>query len=78
MRLAVSDTGCGISRDDLGHIFSPFFTRKERGTGLGLAIVHAIVEHHGGRIEVESAPGVTTFTVWLPSAAAQPAHQLAA
>ena len=78
VRLCVCDTGCGISRDDLGHIFSPFFTRKERGTGLGLAIVHAIVEHHGGRIEVESAPGATTFTIWLPSAAAQPAHQLAA
>jgi hypothetical protein len=66
----VSDTGGGIAPADLSKIFSPFFSRKERGTGLGLAIVHAIVERHGGRIEVESRPGATTFTVWLPAAGA--------
>lgn len=79
VRLRVSDTGRGIGAEDLNRIFTPFFTRKERGTGLGLAIVHAIVERHGGRIEVASRPGQTTFTVWLPTteAAAQLTPQAA-
>ncbi len=76
--LSVSDTGCGVSREDLGRIFLPFFTRKERGTGLGLAIVHAIVERHGGRLEVESRPGATTFRVRLPRAEGAAEPRLAA
>jgi len=78
IRLRVSDTGGGIAREDLSRIFSPFFTRKERGTGLGLAIVHAIIERHGGRIEVRSSPGSTTFTVWLPAQASGDRARLAA
>ncbi|MEW6542348.1 MAG: ATP-binding protein [Nitrospirota bacterium] len=70
VRIAVSDTGTGIAPDHLPRLFDPFFTTREDGTGLGLAIVHAIVEGHGGRIEVESEIGRgTTFTVLLPGEA---------
>ena len=65
--LVVRDTGHGINSADLGRIFDPFFTtKKQRGTGLGLSISYAIVQRYGGRISVESQPGVgTTFTLWL-------------
>ncbi|MEP6788322.1 MAG: ATP-binding protein [Acidobacteriota bacterium] len=65
----VSDTGNGISPENLSNIFEPYFSTKETGTGLGLAIVHKIVEIHDGAIEVESAEGEgTKFTVKLPRA----------
>ena len=48
-------------------IFDPYFTTKPKGTGLGLAIVHKIVEAHGGRIALQSAPGAgTRFQITLP------------
>jgi signal transduction histidine kinase len=60
--LSVSDTGMGIPRDDLEHIFEPFFSRQKDGTGLGLAITARIVEEHKGSIEVSSEVGRgTTF-----------------
>jgi signal transduction histidine kinase len=65
----VRDDGCGMSREILERIFDPFFTTKRvgEGTGLGLGIAWHIVTAHGGRIEVESAPGAgTTFRVHLP------------
>jgi signal transduction histidine kinase len=73
--VTVTDTGLGIPKDELPHIFERFFRGdKPRqmqvpGTGLGLAIVREIVELHGGQVTVESEVGVsTTFTVWLPLA----------
>ena len=67
--LLIRDQGCGMDDDQLGQIFSPFFTTKERGTGLGLAITRKIVEGHGGLIHAESAPGAgTTLHLRLPRA----------
>ncbi len=64
--ISVSDTGCGISSQQLPTIFEPFVTYKKGGTGLGLAICKQIVEAHGGTISVESELGVgTTFVVTL-------------
>lgn len=76
MRLQVIDTGPGIPEKLLPKIFQPFFTTKgttkkgeARGTGLGLAICKEIIEHHDGRIEVQSEVGKgTTFTIYLPLA----------
>lgn len=67
IEIQVSDTGCGIQKDDLTKIFDPYFTTKTSGTGLGLAIAHNIVEAMGGTISVESQPGKgTTFRLVLP------------
>jgi signal transduction histidine kinase len=63
----IADSGPGIGAGDIGKIFDPFFSTKERGTGLGLALVHQIVVDHGGRIEVASPPGGgATFTLTFP------------
>ncbi len=67
IKIMVSDTGSGISKEDLEHIFDPYFTTKQTGTGLGLAIVHKIIEAHGGEVRAESEVGRgTTVTVLLP------------
>lgn len=63
----VTDNGPGIEAEKLDQIFQPFVSTKGKGMGLGLAICREIVEGHGGRLEVESTPGVgTTFIVRLP------------
>jgi signal transduction histidine kinase len=65
--IVISDSGPGISDDDLPLIFEPFFTRKGAGTGLGLSITQRIVEEHHGRIIVESIQEQgTRFTIELP------------
>jgi PAS domain S-box-containing protein len=62
-----ADTGVGIPAGYLPHLFEPFYTTRPDGLGLGLYVSRNIVEHHRGRIEVESTVGQgTTFTVWLP------------
>jgi len=66
-RISVGDSGRGIERDDLSHIFTPFFTTKgERGTGLGLYITRKIVEEHHGTISVKTGSRGTTFVISLP------------
>jgi two-component system sensor histidine kinase HydH len=67
IKIQVTDTGAGIGKDDMTHIFDPYFTTKPSGTGLGLAIGHNIMEAHKGEINVESQLGQgTTITLMLP------------
>ncbi len=67
--IGIRDSGKGIPKETLPLIFEPFFTTKEvgRGTGLGLAIVHGVVTRAGGRVEVDTSPRGTTFTVRFPA-----------
>lgn len=69
VRIAVSDTGCGIPSENLSKVFDPFFTTKQEcgGTGLGLSVVKTIIEEHGGSIHVESVTGGgATFIISFP------------
>ncbi|WP_020590252.1 sensor histidine kinase [Desulfobacter curvatus] len=70
VRLDISDSGCGISPENLKHIFEPFFSTKtnQGGTGLGLSITYGLVQELGGRINVESKVNEgTTFIIYLPT-----------
>jgi signal transduction histidine kinase len=67
VRIAISDTGCGIAPGNLQRIFDPFFTTKgERGTGLGLFITKQVVEEHEGSIAMDTGSRGTTFVISLP------------
>jgi signal transduction histidine kinase len=67
LRIAVSDTGIGMTHEVRERLFKPFFTTKEKGTGLGLLSCKRILTNHGGVIRVESEPGKgSTFSLYLP------------
>ncbi len=67
VRITVSDTGKGMTGDNIEKIFEPFFSTKDKGTGLGLAIVYNIITKHNGSIKVESEIDKgTSFTITLP------------
>lgn len=72
VKLTVTDQGAGISRDDLEHIFEPFFTKKKMGrsgSGLGMTVVWDTVNHHDGYIDIDSKQDQgTTITIYLPKA----------
>ena len=70
IRILISDTGKGIDKEHLSHIFEPFYTTKEpgQGTGLGLSIAYGIIQKHNGTIDAECNPGTgTTFIISLPA-----------
>ena len=68
VHVEVKDDGCGISREDMPHIFNPFFTKKSYGTGLGLTQIKKIMDLHQGVIEIASEEGEgTTATVSFPA-----------
>jgi signal transduction histidine kinase len=67
IKISISDTGAGMSKNTLENIFKPLFSTKMFGMGLGLSIVKMIVDKHKGTISVESEEGKgTTFTIELP------------
>jgi PAS domain S-box-containing protein len=68
LKLAITDHGDGIPKQNLGKIFNPYFTTKPKGRGLGLTIVSSIARRHGGTVRAESEAGAgCTFTVYLPA-----------
>ena len=68
VRIAIRDSGTGISERHLSKIFEPYFTTKPKGSGLGLATSFSIVRNHGGMIDVESEAGKgSTFSIYLPA-----------
>ncbi|MBI5027111.1 MAG: HAMP domain-containing protein [Nitrospirae bacterium] len=69
--ISFSDSGTGISKEDLPMVFEPYFTTKKLGIGLGLALTRRIIEEHSGSIEIESAPEKgTTVKIFIPEDAA--------
>jgi two-component system NtrC family sensor kinase len=69
LEVKVSDTGCGISKENIPKIFEPFYSTKgQKGTGLGLAVIWGIIDNHDGTISVDSELNKgTTFTILLPA-----------
>lgn len=83
IEVRVADSGCGITEENLGKLFTPFFTTKPtgKGTGLGLSIVYGIIKLHHGQIAVQSKPGkgttvIITLPLHLPEASARQTSDL--
>jgi PAS domain S-box-containing protein len=73
VEITVKDDGVGITKEEISHLFEPFYTTKSSGTGLGLAIAYRIMQDHGGTIQVSSVPGSgTTVVTQFPVAVDQP------
>jgi len=67
VEIRITDTGCGIKKEDIEKIYEPFFTTRDVGTGLGLAVVNRILEGYRGSIDIQSdVGGGTTCKVWFP------------
>jgi signal transduction histidine kinase len=67
LEISISDTGAGMTPEQINNAFDPFFTTKEMGTGLGLPLSQTIIETHGGSIEILSRMGRgTRITISLP------------
>ncbi len=65
--ISITDSGCGISQEQISHMFEPYYTTKPNGNGLGMMIVENIVKSHGGEIEIKSEPGKgTTVLLTFP------------
>jgi signal transduction histidine kinase len=68
VRMAIADTGPGISAEELSKVFDPFYTTKRSGTGLGLSVSYGIIQDHHGTVDVQSIPGRgTTFVLAFPA-----------
>lgn len=77
--IEVADDGVGIASEDREKVFEPFFSRKQGGTGLGLFVSQSIVQHHLGRISVQSEPGAgSSFKLYLPIARPRKGEQVEA
>jgi signal transduction histidine kinase len=73
VEVTVQDSGAGIEKADLDHIFEAFYTTKADGLGMGLAIVRSIVEAHGGRVGARNNPeGGASFSFTLPAVTEAP------
>jgi signal transduction histidine kinase len=70
LKIKIQDTGMGITPENLGHLFEPFYTTKKNGTGLGLTISKRIALEHGGTIQAQSEINKgSTFSILLPASA---------
>ena len=68
MKITIQDTGAGISKDNLSHLFTPFFSTKANNRGLGLATSLSIIQQHGGAIDVDTKENEgTNFQIYLPA-----------
>jgi nitrogen fixation/metabolism regulation signal transduction histidine kinase len=77
VEISVSDTGSGLTQEECGRLFTPYYTTKQHGTGLGLAIVQSVVSDHAGKISVESTQEKgTTFRIELPCDFSAPSASL--
>jgi signal transduction histidine kinase len=67
VRISIQDSGMGIKREDMPHLFEPFYSKSSGRTGLGLSIVLGLIELHNGKIEIDSQEGKgTTVKIYLP------------